>query len=535
MFHSFKPSICLSELPYYFTNPFQYEPHSLCKIAASEMQHYLDSLHLNEGKMYGILVVAKPSGELGYLMAFSGLLNGTNHHCNFVPPIYDLLDKKGYFKEEENRISLLNKQIEALEQSNEYIAAINLLENLNKEFSDFKIVSKESLKLAKIERDKKRALSITEEQKNELIRESQFQKAQIKREELRYKEKIELAYHKKAEQTNRIDALKKERKQRSGNLQNWLFDQFKLRNSKGEIKTILNIFETYSPNKVPPAGTGECAAPKLLQYAYNNHLRPIAMVEFWWGQSPTNEIRKHGYYYPACNEKCKPLLTFMLQGLPLEEISRSDKLTEPIDFDIKYEDNDMVVINKPSGILSVPGKNNLFSVYQWAVNKYPLATGPLIVHRLDMDTSGLLVIAKNKEVHKNLQQQFLKRDVFKKYIALLNGVLEKTEGKIDLPLCCDPNDRPRQMVNYQYGKKALTHYKVIETSNGKTRVELTPLTGRTHQLRVHAAHHEGLNIPIVGDPLYGKKEKRLYLHAQKLSFVHPTTGKRLELIVEPEF
>lgn len=325
-----------------------------------------------------------------------------------------------------------------------------------------------------------------------------------------------------------IEQLKQERKRRSAALQRKLFEQFRILNARGEVKDLCELFApTYQG--APPAGAGECAAPKLLQYAYQHQLEPIAMAEFWWGDSPKTEIRHHGYYYPACKGKCEPILHHMLQGLRVDEnplLADSHRETK---LDILYEDDYLLVINKPEGMLSVPGKGDVDSVYQRLSILYPEATGPIIVHRLDMATSGLLLAAKTKEAHQDLQAQFKNRTIQKRYIALLEGEVPQDEGEIRLPLCSDPLDRPRQIVSEEFGKPALTRYRVLERTSGKTLIAFYPQTGRTHQLRVHAAHPLGLHCPILGDELYGRKAERLYLHAEYLAFTHPITFERIEI------
>jgi tRNA pseudouridine32 synthase / 23S rRNA pseudouridine746 synthase len=259
------------------------------------------------------------------------------------------------------------------------------------------------------------------------------------------------------------------------------------------------------------------------------------MAEFWWGVSPKSEIRKHGQFYPACRGKCEPILAHMLDGLDVEKNPMLTNHAEGKEIEIIYEDDSILVINKPAEFLSVPGKNVEDSVLARIKNKLPEATGPLIVHRLDMSTSGLILIAKNKEVHKDLQNQFIERTVKKQYVALLEGIVSKDEGLIDLPLRVDLDNRPYQIVCYEYGKSAQTKWKVIERLNDQTKVNFYPITGRTHQLRVHAAHKFGLNTPIVGDDLYGSREKRLYLHAESIEFIHPVSKKTLKVQVEPDF
>lgn len=458
MIHSFPIATNNLPLPQLFTYPFHYTPHPLCVKAAEEVQQYLQTRtdwheELQQGKMFGVLVVKNPTGEVGYLAAFSGNLSGSNHHDYFVPPVYDLLNPDGYFKEEEARISAIN-------------VMLNHTNNNNQEI---------------------------------------------------------------------IEALKEERKQRSIALQQWIFEQFRLRNARGEEQDIYSIF-TQTAHRNPPAGTGECAAPKLLQYAYLNNLQPLAMAEFWWGDSPKGEIRRHGHYYPACRHKCEPILNFMLQGLEVEPNPLLTSNTDATQLETVYEDNFLLVVNKPAGMLSVPGKTDQASVLTMLQERYPDATGPILVHRLDMATSGLLLAAKDKDTHALLQKQFEGRTVKKRYIALLEGIPQaEPKGFIRLPLRPDFDNRPLQMVCYEYGKPAVTRYEIMDTENERTRMAFYPETGRTHQLRVHAAHPEGLNCPIVGDPLYGQPTDRLYLHAERLEFRHPVTGQRLQIQKEAPF
>lgn len=331
-----------------------------------------------------------------------------------------------------------------------------------------------------------------------------------------------------------IDDLKNIRKEKSHALQLWLFSNYNFLNAKNETKSLLDIFNG-ARKLQPPAGAGECCAPKLFQYAYKNNLKPIVFAEFWWGQSPKSEIRKHGQFYPSCWGKCKPILEHMLQGLEVDENPFLINPSKGKDLPILYEDSHIVVVNKPAGLLSVPGIHVSDSVYERIKMRYPQATGPLIVHRLDMSTSGIMILAKTKEAHKYLQMQFIKRRVEKTYLALLEGEINKKEGVIDLPLRVNLDDRPRQLVCETYGKSAKTIYKVLSITNGTTRVKLIPITGRTHQLRVHTAHQNGLNAPIKGDDLYGNNLDRLYLHAFSLRFYHPITYKSMLLEAEADF
>jgi tRNA pseudouridine32 synthase/23S rRNA pseudouridine746 synthase len=307
-----------------------------------------------------------------------------------------------------------------------------------------------------------------------------------------------------------------------------LFAQFRMLNAQGEERDLCELFAP-TAQQIPPAGAGECAAPKLLQYAYKNALRPIAMAEFWWGNSPKGEVRQHGMFYPACNGKCKPILSHMLTGLnvepnPLIEIA-------PPEPKILWEDEWLVAIDKPSGMLSVRGKSGVRSAEEWAEERYDEA---MIVHRLDQSTSGILVIAKNKIAHEALQKQFISRTVKKSYVAVLDGVIERSRGEIRLPLKLDYDNRPRQMVALD-GKAAHTIFEVEKIESGRTRVRFYPITGRTHQLRVHAAHADGLGTPIVGDDIYGTSAERLMLHAETIEFEHPISGESISLSSKAEF
>lgn len=608
MIHFFKKPVSHLALPEKFTYPFHYTPHPLCVLAAEEVKEYIASRkewqeELAFGKMFGVLIVQTDNGitnneenQIGYLAAFSGNLDGKNLHPYFVPPVYDLLQPEGFFKIEEEQISAINIRIRELENSSSYL---NSKEKWKIETEQAKAVlnqAKAELKMAKEAREIRRQLSpeLSEEEQASLIRESQYQKAEYKRLEKKWKKRLEELETEVRHFDIEIERLKTERKERSAALQRKLFEQFRMLNAQGEVKDLYTIFEQ-TVQKVPPAGAGECALPKLLQYAYLHQLKPLAMAEFWWGDSPKNEIRHHGYYYPSCKGKCEPILQHMLQGLEVDENPLLNPIHEEEELEIVFEDEWLLVINKPAGMLSVPGKaEDRDSVYHRLKKKYPEATGPMIVHRLDMATSGLLLVAKTKEVHRDLQAQFANRSIKKRYVAVLDGVIIKTEketkpiaekailiaketvstkktakaertgntGRIELPLCLNPLDRPRQMVSSEHGKEAITEYQIISeseriTSESEntfnesnridesersinesrkyTRIVFYPLTGRTHQLRVHAAHPEGLGCPILGDELYGKKADRLYLHAEYIEFRHPIYGNILCIQKEADF
>ena len=542
MLHRFTTSITDIPLPERFTYPFCYTPHPLCILAAKEVQSYLTRQtawkdELRQGKMFGVLIVQTEHGETGYLAAFSGILAGKNLHPFFVPPVYDLLQPQGFFKIEEENISSINRNIRQLENDKAYAALSAELARTIQSAENILATAKAQLKEAKTAREQRRKeKELNAQEEAELIRESQFQKAEYKRLERSWKARITTLQTQTEDWERRISALKSERKTRSAALQQKLFEQFGMLNYRGEVKNLCEIFGQ-TVHKTPPAGAGECAAPKLLQQAYLHGWKPIAMAEFWWGDSPKTEIRHHGHYYPACKGKCEPILQHMLQGLQVEENPMLKRMQVPSkNLEIVYEDPWLSVINKPAGMLSVPGKEDVVSVYSLMREQYPEADGPLTVHRLDMATSGLMLIAKTKRVHQNLQAQFKNRLVRKRYVALLEGVVPKDKGTVDLPLCLNPLDRPRQMVHTEHGKPAITDYQVLERLDGKrTRIAFYPRTGRTHQLRIHAAHPLGLHCPIIGDELYGKKAERLYLHAEYLEFTHPITGETLRITKEAEF
>ena len=541
MLHRFTTSISDIPLPERFTYPFCYTPHPLCVMAAEEVQNYLSKQsdwqeELSQGKMFGVLIVQTEDGSIGYLTAFSGILAGKNIHPYFVPPVYDLLQPQGFFKIEEENISAINRRIHRLEENKKYIDLRSNLTQTTQSAQDALSIAKIQLKEAKDKRELLRKTGqLDAKEEADLIRESQFQKAEYKRLERSWKDKIASLQVEAGNWEKQIQELKAERKVRSAALQQQLFEQFRMLNYRGEAITLCDIFEQ-TVHKTPPAGAGGCAAPKLLQQAYLHHWKPIAMAEFWWGNSPKNEVRHHGYYYPACKGKCEPILRHMLQGLEVEANpiqQEAERGNEKLN--IVYEDQWLLIINKPAGMLSVPGKERQTSIYDLARKAYPEADGPMIVHRLDMATSGLLIIAKDKKTHQHLQAQFKNRSIRKKYIALLDGVVLEDEGTIELPLCPNPLDRPRQMVDTQYGKPAITYYQVLERTDKYTRIAFYPHTGRTHQLRVHAAHPSGLHCPIIGDELYGKKDKRLYLHAESIEFTHPVNGQSMCITEKADF
>lgn len=541
--HSFPPnSLEGIPLPKRFTYPFCYAPHPLCILAASQVQAYLTQNgyeNEKEGKMFGVLAVQTPDGEIGYLAAFSGIWNGNSRHPYFVPPVYDLQQPDGYFRQEEQAISAINARIACMTTDTELLRLESQKKSLEaKAHADLE-EARRHLREAKARRDARRAQQPppTPTETEQMTRESQHLKAGLKRLERQWKQQLENIQNQLEPLHSAIEHLKTERRKRSAALQKWVFGQFRLRNAQGEEQDLFHIFE-HTPQGMPPAGAGECAAPKLLQHAYLHGWKPLCMAEFWWGKPPTDELRLPGHYYPACLSKCGPILTYMMQGLEVDPNPLSDtKNTSAPDIEIVYEDEWIIVINKPAGLLSVPGKDSqLPSVYSLMHARYPQAEGPLMVHRLDMDTSGLMIITKTKQAHQQLQADFSHRRISKRYVALLDGIVETEQGTIDLPICPDPTDRPRQIVSLQHGKPASTSFKVLQRKDGRTLIALWPHTGRTHQLRVHTAHHQGLKSPIAGDRLYGRvTAPRLCLHAEGLEFVHPITGQRMTFCRKGDF
>lgn len=571
--HPFHISSTGTDFPEKMNNPFDYEPHPLCIQICKELQTYLENKkewreEIDRGKMFGVLIVEKPSDihegrQLGYLAAYSGQIGGRSDWDDFVPAVFDYLQPDGYFKTHEAEITHINESILRLEKDERMQNARTLIADLLAQHQQTIAGFQEKMKEKKAQRDLRRKQgNLSAEEEQAMTKESQFMKAELRRlkKSLAEKTTLETEYE---DYQNNISRLKQLRKQLSDALQQWLFAQFRMLNAEGQEKDLLEIFRDTAledqPNlsllskraalkMVPPAGSGECCEPKLLQYAFRHHLKPLQMAMFWWGESPKEEIRHHLQFYPACNGKCKPILRWMLP----EVNTMLNHASQPLTLETLYEDRELAVICKPAGMLSVPGKEpSVTSVYSIMRRKYPEATGPLIVHRLDMATSGLMVIAKTEFAYHRLQEQFASHQIQKKYVAIVcakEGSIQ-SEGLLSLPLMPDYLDRPRQIVNHEQGKEAITEYKVLgnarndvfgnkenEGNNQYLRLALYPQTGRTHQLRVHCAHREGLNAPILGDPLYGcEKAPRLYLHAESIRFTHPLSGKEIFIERKADF
>ena len=630
MLHALSTSI---PSPRQFTYPFCYDVDPLAEAASLELQRYIADADLMStekgcGKMFGVLVVEYEDEEgalqRGFLAAYSGLLGGRNDWPYFVPPVFDAQQPDGHFKRTEREISVINREIAAIEHDPEYLQSVaqheQTLKRLQAEVDAFKA----EVDAAKVRRDARRKSGepLSEEEQAEMIRESQFMKAELRR---RRKAMEQAESTLNTQHSTFLKSLQRKRKQMSDELQRWLFAAYRMLNAKGEERDLIDIFRGYT-HAMPPAGAGDCCAPKLLQYAYQHHLRPVCMAEFWWGESPASEIRHHLHYYPACRSKCLPILTHMLKGLDVapNPLAQKRHTAEPR---VLYADEYIMVVDKPAGMLSVPGKaesvrsefsdsanisveeyfanlqlptNSQFTTEQFTIgeadnSKLKIQNSKFLkaAHRLDMDTSGLLVLARTEEAYVELQRQFASLETVKRYEAVLSGVpkhivggygipavaianscshlyfygqglrqecrsllrlepfaiqfAKYSSGCISLPIIADINDRPRQRVDMEHGKPALTLYNIVEVravdantavacttkkvDKGRTLVHLYPKTGRTHQLRVHCAHPLGLACPILGDPLYGiERADRMYLHAAELTFRHPVTGETMHFL-----
>ena len=533
-------------------DPFDYAPHPLCLAAVRQAMPMISRLMQDEGegKMFGVLVVKKSGIEepadnsqpYRYLVAYSGQIRGRSDWPGFVPAVFDYLQPDGYFKQHEAKISKLNQEIDRREQDGQRLSAVEALTLAKKEASArLNSWQRQMFEAREHRRAIRSAGTMTAEQEKALIRESQFMKAEYRRMKKQAARQIEALTMQLEQFDKPIREMKADRRQRSDELQQWLFSHFEMANGSGERRNLLDIFRETSLGR-PPSGAGECCEPKLLQYAFLHGLQPLQMAMFWVGQSPKVEIRHSGRFYPACRGKCLPILRWMLQGA-----TPSPKPAHAEDLPILYEDDDILVVNKPAGLLTIPGISEYYSVWSIMRSRYPDSDSPFIVHRLDQPTSGVLVVAKTRAAHRELQRQFMEREVQKQYVALLERGLDdlnteclkagrETTATISLPLYSDPLNRPYQSVDVERGKVAVTEYQVIGMTDGHTRVALWPKTGRTHQLRVHCAHADGLANPILGDMLYGSMEaRRLFLHAESISFRHPRTGQPMTFSAPADF
>ncbi|MDC0652249.1 RluA family pseudouridine synthase [Flavobacteriaceae bacterium] len=553
-FQHFKKDISGIEIPDKFTFPFYYEPNLLAKIAAKELQEYLekqtefkhefgikDSTAKNAlGKMFGVLVVKNTDGDLGYLASFSGKLADESLPNKFVPPIFNMRTQGSFYEQGEKEIEKIGGKIQQLKKDKNYLLNKKLLKKHTEYVKKDLAIQRKKMRTSKhLRKHQKKEARLRLDDKSfevftkKLIQESFNDQFFYRELQEYYEDKIKKIKKSLLLFENTIEEHIRNRKKISKTIQNTLFEKYQFLNQQKEQKGLLDIFDNASAR--PPAGSGDCCAPKLLQYAFQHRLIPVVMAEFWWGISPNSAIRKHKNFYPSCQSRCKPILRHMLEGVQMDENLLLKNLSESVALKIVFEDDDLIIVNKPPEFLSVPGKEIKDSVYTRIKQKYPSVTGPIIVHRLDMSTSGILVLTKTKEANKILQQQFIKRTVKKRYIALLSGKVSEKKGTITLPLRLDLDDRPRQLVDFKNGKTAKTNWTIISENNTHTRIHFYPVTGRTHQLRVHAAHKDGLNLPIIGDDLYGTKQDRLYLHAEFIEFIHPTSKNKINFTVPSDF
>ena len=538
MFHPL-PDIDLSALPHRFNDPFRYVPHPLvahiAEIVMSDIrQDTALSAAMAEGKMLGVLLVKDSGGRTGYLKGFSGNIGGESTIPGFVPPIYDLTRPGGHFKTKEAEISAINHKIEEIE-SGRLAPAIHELEEARALYEEEASRCKEEMAAAKLRRDDIRKAWDADGReyypdKGDLEKESQFLKAEMARMKRRWKFRLGELEDACTAIREEILTLRHERARMSDELQKWIFSQYIVHNAEGRWASISSIFA--SAGLVPPGGTGECAAPKLLEYAFRNALQPLAIGEFWYGESPETAVRTQGHFYPSCTSKCGPLLGFMMKGMDIIS-DGTDYVSGQVA--TVFEDDHILAVSKPSGMPSVPGLDGRKSLLETLQERHP---GIEAVHRLDMDTSGIILFAKNPQAAFYLRRQFEMHTIRKTYIARLTPSLEGASlragnnGSITLPLAADYDERPRQKVDRTQGKPAHSDYMVESVEkDGSINIKLYPKTGRTHQLRVHCAHLNGLGHPIVGDMLYGGAQStRLHLHALCIVFIHPATGE--EFILE---
>jgi len=507
-------------------------------IARDLMQHLaLDEGYSREGKMYGVLLVETPSGEQQVLKAFSGILNGNSVIEGWVPPI-----PGGDSVALESARTLV-----ALETMKQELIALQQLpqrqqyEALSLEFK----IRLQELSVRHCQRKHERqqdrqrlhqifkgeALAGALEQLDEQSRQDGITRRQLKREQNAALQSLRQVVERV---DTRIRELKQQRLALSRQLQTQMHASYRLSNFMGESLSLSELM----PGGSIPTGTGDCCAPKLLHYAAAHSLKPLAMAEFWWGSSSANDGKVQGDFCGACAERCQPLMGFLLSGLPqrfpVVEIDQK-KLPMPI----LYEDEWLIVVNKPADLLSVPGRysDRQDSVLSRLRCLLPDEMELTAVHRLDQQTSGILLLARDRQTYRQLSRQFQQRQVRKVYEAVLGGSVTINQGVIELPLTEDFPNRPRQKVDWQRGKPSVTQFQVMATAAGFTRMEFIPVTGRTHQLRVHAAETKGLGVPILGDRLYGccTETRRLHLHARELRFEHPHSGQTLHLQAETPF
>lgn len=538
-------------------NPFEYTPDEACQKAFADLAGRLEALRagsdprdaafireLDEGKMLGVLIAADDSGVSHTLYAFSGQLgSGGFHFPGFVGPAFDYLSPDGHFKRGEREISQMNSEIADFERGE--LARVQKEYSEAKERADAEVAEfREKCRAAKAARKSRReAGDVSGQEAAEMIRQSQFEKAELHRLKKRVAARLLPFEAALSDARARLDEMRRKRRADSEALQQWLFTNFRLLNAHGESRSLSEIFAE-TPMRIPPSGAGECCAPKLLQEAYRRRLTPIAIAEYWYGAPKGGEVRIHGEHYPACRGKCLPVLSWMLRGLDVvPSIDAAREAVATRQPEIIYENQWFCVVSKPGGMLSVPGKGAAKSVEQWLSERYGPEKQVKMAHRLDQDTSGLIIAAFGPEAHKTLQALFATGKISKTYIAVLDGDYRRaaipSTGRISLPLAPDWLDRPRQRVDLRHGKEAITDYEFTHTADGRSRITFRPLTGRTHQLRLHAASPQGLGMSIVGDRLYAPSTAAphipLHLHAAAIAFTFPLDSRPYTFRLPPPF
>jgi tRNA pseudouridine32 synthase / 23S rRNA pseudouridine746 synthase len=506
------------------------EPHAIARRAAEETTAWLareSGLPMHElgepgrGKMFGVLVVRDRDGAVGYLRAFSGMLFGEWVLPGFVPPLFVPAERDAFWPAAEAELDALEAERQALIAA-EGALGLHALDAAQQ-------AERQALRAVHAARKAERhAARAGDADRHALAQASRADTAELRRLDAAHAaQRAPLA----AEAARLVDtrtALERRRTARSRELWAKLYAGYVVENARGERIPLDSLYA------VPPGGAGDCAGPKLLGHAYREGLTPIAFAEWWWGAPPLAGGRLHGVYYPACRGKCGVLLPAMMTGLAVARPPLPGETPPDTALRVVFEDDWLLVVDKPIGLLSVPGRHDRLrdSVLLRVRERLPSAA---VVHRLDLDTSGLLLLAKDETTYVELQRLFARRAIDKRYVAVLDGEVAGDRGQIDLPVRVDLLDRPRQIHDPAHGKAALTEWEVVARAPGETRIAFWPRTGRTHQLRVHAAHPQGLGVPIRGDRLYGRPADRLYLHAESLAFDHPRTGARVALTSPPRF
>ncbi len=537
MIHWLSPQPAPSARPTVCVHPLDDAlPHPLAVACADQLMHTLKRGDLSPGvstttlttehggKMFGVLVVQNTEGRVGYLQGFSGQFDSVWNVPGFVPPLFDTQQRDAVEGPAEAAVSELTTRVNLAEREPALLEARLRVETLDTEQRD----ALQALKAVHTQRKQARRterVTATDQARLALDQQSRADAAERRHFDAAAQESMNLAMSALHPLERRLAALKRLRQLVSHQAMCAIFDRYTVTNFASQSAPLRSFFTT-----LPPSGAGDCVAPKLFETARRLALKPLALAEFWWGRQPRGGGRVQGAFFRPCAEKCVPILEFQLHGLTLDTRRRFAPSRKPADdLSILWRHTRCWAVEKPEGVLSVPSRD-LSQTDSVLARVRALHPSALLVHRLDLDTSGVLLVALDIDMYKQLQAQFLNRSVEKQYLAVLDGDVHGDAGTISLPVCVDFNHRPRQMVDLRHGKVAVTHWTVSERANGQTRMLLVPETGRTHQLRVHAAHADGLNAPVVGDRLYGHAGPRLLLHAQSLRFTDPTSGSRVEVV-----